>query len=168
MLEGMVAKLRIRSFAVAAIAATALVLTFAISASAASVAYLDGNEVWVSNTDGSQKIRLSSGEGDWRAVAQADDGHIVGVQLEAGKISQLSRFTVWNPSGQRIRFGALSATSNGSFAYPLSLDLTNGGGLIIYGFSQYIYDFPVGQLTRLPREGIRRRDSSATDQSARG
>lgn len=146
MLRGMLSTRTFRRFTVAALAATVLVLTFAISASAASVAYLDGKEVWVAKTDGSQRIRLSSGEGDWTAVSQADDGHIVGVQLEAGKIAQLSRFTVWNPNGQRIRFGALSATSNGSFAYPLSLDLTNGGGLIVHGFSQYIYGFPVGQL----------------------
>ena len=38
---------------------------------AASVAYLDGHEVWVAALDGSRKERLSAGEGDWIAVTAA-------------------------------------------------------------------------------------------------
>lgn len=127
--------------------AVAMVLG-AASAQAASVAYLDGKEVWVSTTDGANRMRLSSGEGDWTAVAQSDLGYIVGVQLEAGKIANLSRFTVWDPSGKRIHFGPLAGNSAGSNAYPLSLDLTPDGGLIVYGFSQLIYGFPTSTLTQ--------------------
>ncbi|MFY9470075.1 MAG: hypothetical protein WAP37_08175, partial [Solirubrobacterales bacterium] len=93
-------------------------------------------------------MRLSAGEGDWRAVAQSDQGYIVGVQLESGKVANLSRFTVWNPSGNRIHFGPLAGNGAGSNAYPLSLDITPDGGLLVYGYSLYIYGFPVGSLTQ--------------------
>ncbi|MBJ7459891.1 MAG: hypothetical protein JHD02_11920 [Thermoleophilaceae bacterium] len=136
-----------RSSAVALIVfLVALLAFFAGSANAASVAYLDAKEVWVSSPDGSKRARLSGGEGDWTAVAQSDLGYIVGVQIEAGKISQLSRFTVWDPAGNQVRFGALGASSAGSMAYPLSLNISPDGGLITYGFSELIYGFPVGTL----------------------
>ncbi|MBI5309610.1 MAG: hypothetical protein HZB14_01075 [Actinobacteria bacterium] len=121
-------------------------LIWAAGARAASVAYIDGYEVWVSTTDGVYKLRLSSGEGDWRAVAQSDQGYIVGVRLESGKIANLSSFTVWDPAGKVIHFGPLAGNSNGSNAYPLSLDLTPDGGLIVYGYSRLVYGFPLSTL----------------------
>lgn len=118
----------------------------AMSARAASVVYVDGNEVWVSTTDGATKLRLSAGEGDWREVAQSDNGYIVGTRREAGKIANVASFTVWDPSGKILHFGPLAGNSNGSNAYPLSLDITPDGGLIVYGYSRYVYGYPVGQL----------------------
>lgn len=132
---------------IAIVIAVAIVsLLGAATAQAATVAYLDGNEVWVATTDGATRARLSSGEGDWRAVAQSDQGYIVGVQLEAGKIANLSRFTVWDPAGNRIRFGPLAGNSSGLSAYPLSLEITPDGGLLVYGYSRYVYAYPVGSL----------------------
>lgn len=101
------------------------------------MAYVDGNEVWVATNDGSQRARLSSGEGDWRQVAQSDLGYIVGVELES-PLSQLSRFAVWDPNGNRIKSGALGASLTGEMTYPLSLDLTPDAGLIVYGFKEEI------------------------------
>lgn len=132
--------------ATAAIACTAGLLP--APADAAGVAYLDGKEVWVASLDGRQKLRLSAGEGDWVAVAQSDDGYVVGVRLEAGKIPELSNFTIWRPDGTVKDFGPLAGLSNGGLsAYPLNLDITPGGGLLVYGFSNYVYGFPVGTLT---------------------
>ncbi len=131
-----------------ALAVMVVSLLGAATAQATSVAYLDGNEVWVATTDGATRVRLSAGEGDWRDVAQSDQGYIVGVRLEAGKISNLSSFTVWNPAGQRIHFGPLAGNAAGSSAYPLSLDITPDGGLLVYGYSQLIYGYPVGTLNR--------------------
>lgn len=120
-------------------AAGALLAASATTASAApSVAYLDAHEVWVANLDGSGKTRLSTGQGDWTAVAQSKDGWIVGIQLEAGKISQLSHFTVWNPQGVETYHGPLPAHTDAAIAtYPLSLALTTGGGGIVYTYSEY-------------------------------
>jgi hypothetical protein len=110
------------------------------AAGAAGVAYLDGNEVWVSTLDGSKKVRLSGGEGDWNSVAQADNGRVVGVRNEPGKISSLSRFTVWLPDGSVFNTGPLPA-ENGwqTYSYPVSLDLTADGGLVVYGYSNSRY-----------------------------
>ncbi len=138
----------LRRLVVALALSAATLLTSASAASAAaSVAYLDGKEVWVSSLDGSQKLRLSNGEGDWTAVAQNDNGWIVGIQLEAGKIAQLSRFTVWNPQGSVAYRGPLaSAPGSSSYAFPLGLSVTAEGRGIVYGTSEYTYGFPVGSL----------------------
>jgi hypothetical protein len=110
------------------------------SARAAGVAYLDGHEVWVSTLDGSKKVRLSGGEGDWNSVAQADNGRVVGVRNEPGKISTLSTFTVWLPDGSVFNSGPLPGESGWQiYSYPVSLDLTADGGLVVYGYSNSRY-----------------------------
>jgi hypothetical protein len=120
----------------------------AATAAAAGVAYLDGKEVWVSTLDGSKKVRLSGGEGDWNSVAQADNGRVVGVRNEPGKISTLSTFTVWQPDGSVFNVGPLPAENGWQiYSYPVSLDMTANGGLVVYGYSnsryvnQYQFDF---------------------------
>ena len=131
--------------------ASAIALTSSLlagGAAQADVAYIDGNEVWLSTLDGSQKVRLSSGEGDWRDVAVSDQGFVVGIRLESGKVADLSSFTVWDPQGKRIKFGPLVGLRNGgSNAHPLNLQISPDGGLLVYGFSNFVYGFPVGQLT---------------------
>jgi hypothetical protein len=125
---------------------SALTILFAATEAAASVAYIDGNEVWVSSDDGARKLRLSGGENDWREVAQSDQGHIIGTRREAGKVSQLTSFTIWDPNGKVMRFGALSGDTGCTNAYPLGLDITPSGGNLVYGFSCYTYGYPVGSL----------------------
>lgn len=113
-----------------------LIAVFVASSASASVAYIDNNEVWVSSDDGARKVRLSAGENDWREVAQSDQGFIVGTRKEAGKISQLASFTVWDPTGRIVHFGSLSGEFTGGLnVYPLSLDITPSGGNIVYGYS---------------------------------
>ncbi|MGK2878088.1 MAG: hypothetical protein ACSLFF_05875 [Solirubrobacterales bacterium] len=117
-----------------------IVIVFAVFAgtAAASVAYIDANEVWVSSDDGARKMRLSAGQGDWREVAQSDQGHILATRKESGKISQLASFTIWDPTGKLIHFGSLSGhiDGDGLNVYPLSLDITPSGGNIVYGYSR--------------------------------
>jgi hypothetical protein len=108
-------------------------------ASSASLAYVAGNEVWVSTLDGKQKTRLSGGEGDWRAVTAADGGRILGVRLESGKIFQLSRIQLWNENGRVISRGPLPSESTGwsSYVAPVGLDLSSDGVFLAYGYSGY-------------------------------
>ncbi len=107
-------------------------------ASAGSIAYLDGKEVWVSSLDGSRKERLSNGEGDWIAVAAADNGRVLGVRLEAGKIFQLARIQLWENNGQVISQGPLPSKAGWSqYVAPLGLDLTSDGVFAVYGYSGY-------------------------------
>lgn len=132
--------------AVGACAATA-----APASAATSIAYIDGNEVWVANTDGSSKTRLSGGEGDWRTVSQNAQGWIIGVANEAGKIADLSRFTLWKPDGSVATQGPLSRDNAGpSYAYPLGLEVTSTGGNHLYGFSALTF----GYLTTSLRTGF--------------
>ncbi len=104
---------------------------------AASVAYLDGHEVWVAALDGSRKERLSAGEGDWIAVAAADNGRVFGVRLEAGKIFQLARIQLWDSNGTVLSQGPLpsEAAAWNSYVAPLGLDLTSDGVFAVYGYA---------------------------------
>ncbi len=117
------------------VAASALAL--APASAQADVAYVGADkEVWISSLDGAIKERLSAGEGDWIDTAQSDTGWVVGVRNTPGRVAQLSTFRVWNPQGAAVYNGPL-AGELGSNAYPLSLDLTNDGRGIIYGFSNF-------------------------------
>lgn len=103
----------------------------------ASIVYIDRNEVWVANDNGSGKTRLSSGQNDWRQVAQSEAGYIVGIRKPAGKISQLATFTVWDPRGKAVRYGSLSGhIDSGLNVYPTTLDITKDGKALLYGYSR--------------------------------
>lgn len=134
--------------AVLLVGAAAAACAVASSAHAAtSVAYLDGNEVWVASPDGSNKTRLSGGEGDWLAVSQNAQGWVVGVQKEAGKLFDFSRFTLWNAQGDVATQGPLGRDTAGpSYVYPLGLEVTSTGGNLLYGFSALTPGFPIGSL----------------------
>ncbi len=109
------------------------------TADAASVSYIDGGEVWVSTLDGSSKAQLSSG-GPFKEVARSDAGHTVGIRRDGR--SELSTFTVWDPSGAVSHSGPLLYEVGlwTARAYPLSLDITADGGSITYGYSNSYYD----------------------------
>lgn len=133
------------------LAAAAASCGAASAAQAASVAYIDGREVWLSSLDGAAKVRLSAGEAQWLDVAQADGGRVIGVQNEPGKISQLSRFTVWEPDGSVAAQGPLpyrSAWAASSLASPLSVDLTADGRAVVFGYSALTYGFPTSTLSQ--------------------
>ncbi len=109
------------------------------AAQAGSIAYVDQNEVWVSSFDGTQKALLSDGEGDWRVVAAADNGRVLGVRNRAGNISQTSQTKLWGSDGQTLSQGPLPYyyTSWSSYVAPLSLDLSADGVFLAYGYSGY-------------------------------
>lgn len=122
--------------AVVGLLAALVVAALPSVAGAASVAYIDGGEVWVSSLDGAQKIRLSGGEGDWQNVAASDGGRVAAVQRVPSQISQTSTFRVWAADGAVAYNGALSAVSGyQSYAYPLSFDISADGVFLVYGFS---------------------------------
>ncbi|MFA9269686.1 MAG: hypothetical protein ACEQSX_02870 [Baekduiaceae bacterium] len=108
------------------------------TASAASVSYIDGGEVWQSTLDGSRKAKLSGGDTTYKEVAQADGGRTVGVRRDGS----LSRFTLFNPDGAVAHDGPLQyeVGSWTTRAYPLSVDITPDGGSLIYGFSNSYYN----------------------------
>ena len=131
-----------RVLAVVTAAAMAALLAATVAAAPASatfLTYLDGNEVWVSTLDGARKARLSTGEGDYIEVAAADNGRILGVQNEAGKLYQYARMRLWETNGQLISQGPLPARTSWATSYvaPLGLDLTSDGFFAVYGYSGF-------------------------------
>ncbi|MDX6730848.1 MAG: hypothetical protein QOC54_796, partial [Baekduia sp.] len=112
-------------------------------AGAASVAYVDNGEVWVSSLDGTQKVRLatqvvgSDGQTEkWLDVAQSDGGRIVAVRNVPGRMSRFSWFKVWEPDGTSTVEGPLNAPSGWAvYVYPLGFDITADGKHLVYGFS---------------------------------
>ena len=84
-------------------------------ADAASVAYVENGEVWVSSLDGSAKARLAApvvnANGDtekWLAVAASDGGRIVAARNKPGRIASFSWFKVWEPDGTSTVEGPLN------------------------------------------------------------
>ena len=118
-----------------ALIAVLFLLTMAPAAGAASIAYIDGGEVWLSSLDGAQKTRLAthvvnpSGETEkWLAVAASDSGRIVAARNFPGRISRFSWFKVWEPNGTSTVEGPLNAPSGWtSYVYPLGFDVTADG-----------------------------------------
>jgi hypothetical protein len=112
-------------------------------AGAASVAYTDNGEVWLSSLDGSQKARLAmpvvNAQGDtetWLDVAHSDSGRIVAVRNKPGRMSQFSWFKIWEPDGSSSVEGPLNAPSGWTvYVYPLGFDITADGSHLVYGYS---------------------------------
>jgi hypothetical protein len=125
----------------AAVVAAAIIAP--ASAGAASVAYTDGGEVWLSSLDGTQKVRLATavvnGDGDtekWLDVAHADNGRIVAVRNKPGRMSSFSWFKIWEPDGTSTVEGPLNAPSGWlTYTYPLGFDITADGAHLVYGYS---------------------------------
>jgi hypothetical protein len=133
------ARPRLTTLAVALVAFAATCGT----AGAASVAYIDNGEVWLSSLDGASRGRLAApivnGDGDiekWLDVAQSDGGRIVAVRNKPGRISNFSWFKIWEPDGTSTVEGALNAPPGWStYVYPLGFDVTADGKHLVYGYS---------------------------------
>ena len=121
------------------------------AAGAASIAYIDGGEVWLSSLDGAQKVRLATpvvnaaGETEkWLAVAASDSGRIVAARNVPGRISRFSWFKVWEPNGTSTVEGPLNAPSGWAiYVYPLGFDVTADGVHMVYGYSNSGFCCPI-------------------------
>ena len=126
-----------------ALIAILVLLTMAPAAGAASIAYVDGGDVWLSSLDGQQKVRLATpvvnGAGEtekWLAVAASDNGRIVAARNVPGRIARFSWFKVWEPNGTSTVEGPLNAPSGwAAYVYPLGFDVTADGNHMVYGYS---------------------------------
>jgi hypothetical protein len=137
--------------AVTVATALAVIATAPGAAGAASIAYIDGGEVWLSSLDGTQKVRLAApvvnGDGEtekWLAVAAADNGRIVAARNVPGRSAGYSWFKAWEPNGTSTVEGPLNAPSGWAvYAYPLSLDVTADGVHEVYGYSNSGFCCPI-------------------------
>jgi hypothetical protein len=110
-------------------------------AGAAEVAYVDGGQVWISTLDGASKRSLSGPSPDektWTETAQAENGTVIGVRREPGKIGTLNATTLWSPDGAVVGNGSLTAKpGRTSYAYPVTLSLSPDGKIVTYGYSNW-------------------------------
>ena len=128
---------------IAVLAALVVIAAAPGAAGAASIAYIDNGEVWLSSLDGTQKVRLATpvvnpgGETEkWLAVAASDGGRIVAARNVPGKIARFSWFKVWEPNGTSTVEGPLNAPSGWAiYVYPLGFDVTADGSHMVYGYS---------------------------------
>jgi hypothetical protein len=134
-----------------ALIAVLVLLTMAPAAGAASIAYIDGGDVWLSSLDGTQKVRLATpvvnagGETEkWLAVAASDSGRIVAARNVPGRNSGFSWFKVWEPDGTSTVEGPLNAPSGWAIqVYPLGFDVTADGKHMVYGYSNSGFCCPI-------------------------
>jgi hypothetical protein len=135
-----------RTLARLAIAVGAALVVIAAApgaAGAASIAYVDGGDIWLSSLDGQQKVRLAApvvnGVGEtekWLAVAASDNGRIVAARNVPGRNAGFSWFKVWEPNGTSTVEGPLNAPSGWAiYVYPLGFDVTADGNHMVYGYS---------------------------------
>jgi hypothetical protein len=121
-------------------------------AGATTVAFVDGNAVWLASPDGTQRRQLAGATSDgrvWRELTQSDNGRVLAVRREPGKISQLNSFTLWGPDGAVIHEGSLTHQLGWStYVYPVTLDLTADGSNVVYGYSNMTGVPPMYQFDR--------------------
>ena len=130
--------------------AALLVMASVSSASASTVSYISGDNIWLSSPDGTQKVKLSGPAGDgrvWTEQAQADNGSVLGVRREPNKVAPLNSFTLWGPDGKKVNQGSLGNEPGWStYAYPVSLDLTADGKQAAYGYANTSGFYPTQQF----------------------
>ncbi len=141
----------IARLAIAVGAALVVIAAAPGAAGAASIAYIDGGDVWLSSLDGQQKVRLATpvvnADGDtekWLAVAAADSGRIVAARNVPGRNSGFSWFKVWEPNGASTVEGPLNSPSGWAIqVYPLGFDITADGVHMVYGYSNSGFCCPI-------------------------
>ena len=139
------------ALAIAVGAALVVVASAPGAAGAASIAYVDGGDVWLSSLDGAQKARLATpvvnGAGEtekWLAVAASDGGRIVAARNVPGRNSGFSWFKVWEPNGTSTVEGPLNSQSGSAIqVYPLGFDVTADGSHMVYGYSNSGFCCPI-------------------------
>jgi hypothetical protein len=120
--------MKLRTLLPAAVALAALATPAA--ASADSIVYLDGGNVWSASADGAKKVQLTDG-GNWASATQADDGTIA-ASRNLGTIEVLAR------DGRPLRTITTSAarTGNGGVhrGMPINLAFSPDGRTIAYEY----------------------------------
>lgn len=115
----------------ALIGAAAGALAFAAPASADSIVYIDGGNVWSAAPDGTHKVQLTDG-GDWHSPTQSDNGTIAAVEGSSNLISVLA------PEGRLLRTIATTSARAGdgtTFApRPVQLSFAPDGGRLAYSY----------------------------------
>lgn len=121
------------------LAAAAAAGALAAPAGAASVAYIDGNNLWLSSPDGAAKVQLTSGgtaDYPWRVPAQGRDGKTVVVHKDQfGDGSRRPVLYLYGADGKRITANVMPVYSGATGpVYPIGLDMDWSSNAVAYGY----------------------------------
>src|SRR5687768_14880008 len=112
--------------------AAAALLALPAAASADSIVYIQGGDVWSMKPDGSAKVQLTTG-GNWHSPTQADDGRIAAVQ-GTGPIKVMA--PDGRPLHDIVTAGAPSSNGGTFAAAPVALSFTPDGSRLAYSYVQ--------------------------------
>jgi hypothetical protein len=122
------------------LAALVVALAVAAPASASSVAYIDGNDLWYSSPDGSRKVQITSGgtaDAAWQQPSMGRDGKTVVVHrdtFEGG--SKRPVLYLYGPTGKLVTANVMPVYSGaiGGAVYPIGLDMDWNSNAVAYGY----------------------------------
>ncbi len=121
---------------------SALVLALAVAApaSASSVAYIDGHNLWFSSPDGAAKVQVTTGgteDASWNFPAQGPDGKTVVVHrdtFEGG--SKRPVLYLYGANGKLVTANVMPVYAGATApVYPIGLDMDWTSNAVAYGYS---------------------------------
>jgi hypothetical protein len=122
------------------LAALVVALAVAAPASASSVAYIDGYNLWYSSPDGSRKVQITSGgteDASWQVPSMGRDGKTVVVHrdtFEGG--AKRPVLYLYGPDGKLVKSNVMPVDSGalGGAVYPIGLDMDWNSNAVAYGY----------------------------------
>ncbi len=135
--------------------AAALMLVVPAAAHGASVAYLEGGNVWLASPDGTKKVQLTTdgtAAKPWLGVAQAPDGRTAAVYNTdlVNANPRLQWMKVWDRSGAEIRNLPLQSRSTpNTVVRPLAFEISDDGDWTANEYS-YCTGFGITYCQTLP------------------
>jgi hypothetical protein len=117
-----------------------LALVAAVPAGAASVAYIDDHNLWLSSPDGSQKFQMTQGgteDASWNFPSQGPDGKTVVSHrdtFDGG--SKRPVLYLYGADGKLITANVMPVYSGATIpVYPITLDMDWNSNAVAYGYS---------------------------------
>jgi hypothetical protein len=115
-----------------------LVLAAAAPASASSVAYIDGHNLWYASPDGARKVQVTTGgttERPWQAVSQGRDGKTVVVHRDQFESGSRPVLYLYGADGKLITANVMPVYSGATApVYPIGLDMDWNSNAVAYGY----------------------------------
>jgi hypothetical protein len=145
--------MRTKTLAAAALSVLALTGAAAETASADSILFLKGGNVWLSTPDGSRHFQVTD-RGGYSSASQSDDGTIAA--LHGQRIHKLDRFgTVLADFTTAVSDGSGGpAPFVSSFEGPFDLDISDDGRKVAYNFFWQYWTFSGTTGFHMLRQGV--------------